>query len=146
MLLLGTLALVVGSLATVAVPKLAGELIDVCINYAKEESSGDVAKRVLNQKLFQIIGILAVGGVATGIRSWCVTTYLLSTQRSVLGPDRFCRITALQLVMHGSHGMLLAPTDVPCVVQAVQCQRGEGDVAAAEQSLLSHNSTGGGIF
>ncbi|EIE23519.1 putative ABC transporter [Coccomyxa subellipsoidea C-169] len=69
-LFLGTLALVVGSLATVAVPKLAGELIDVCINYAKEESSGDVAKRVLNQKLFQIIGILAVGGVATGIRSW----------------------------------------------------------------------------
>jgi hypothetical protein len=60
----------VGSLATVAVPKLAGELIDVCITYAKEESSGDVAKQVLNQKLFQIIGILAVGGIATGIRSW----------------------------------------------------------------------------
>lgn len=59
-----------GSLATVAVPKLAGELIDVCITYAKEESSGDVAKQVLNQKLFQIIGILAVGGIATGIRSW----------------------------------------------------------------------------
>ncbi|KAK9905752.1 hypothetical protein WJX75_005726 [Coccomyxa subellipsoidea] len=69
-LFLATIALLVGSLATVAVPKLAGELIDVCITYAKEESSGDVAKQVLNQKLFQIIGILAVGGIATGIRSW----------------------------------------------------------------------------
>ena len=71
-LFLGTVALLVGSLATVAVPKLAGELIDVCITYGKEGSSGDEAKDVLNKKLFQIIGILAVGGIATGIRTWCV--------------------------------------------------------------------------
>ncbi|CAL8472139.1 g11681 [Coccomyxa elongata] len=69
-LFLGTVALLVGSLATVAVPKLAGELIDVCITYGKEGSSGDEAKDVLNKKLLQIIGILAVGGIATGIRTW----------------------------------------------------------------------------
>lgn len=69
-LFLGTVALLVGSLATVAVPKLAGDLIDICINYGKQSSSTEEAEAILNQKLFQIIGILAVGGVATGIRSW----------------------------------------------------------------------------
>jgi hypothetical protein len=69
-LFLGTIALLVGSLATVAVPKLAGALIDICIDYGKGGRSVERAEAVLNQKLFQIIGIIAVGAVATGIRSW----------------------------------------------------------------------------
>lgn len=81
-LFLGTVALLVGSLATVAVPKLAGELIDVCITYGKEESSGDEAKDVLNKKLLQIIGILAVGGIATGIRTWCALTIICHWNKS----------------------------------------------------------------
>ncbi|KAK9828398.1 hypothetical protein WJX81_003942 [Elliptochloris bilobata] len=68
-LVVATLALLVSSLATVAVPKLAGSLIDVCIQYG-QEGGRDTAKRHLNNMLYQILGILAIGGVATGIRSW----------------------------------------------------------------------------
>jgi len=64
-----TLALLVSSLATVAVPKLAGSLIDVCIQFGQEGGRAQ-AKRHLDTMLFQILGILAVGGVATGVRSW----------------------------------------------------------------------------
>jgi len=64
-----TLALLVSSLATVAVPKLAGSLIDVCIQFGQEGGRA-AAKRHLDTMLFQILGILAVGGVATGVRSW----------------------------------------------------------------------------
>lgn len=69
-LTVATLALLVSSLATVAVPKLAGSLIDVCIQYGQEGGRA-AAKHHLNIMLYQILGILAVGGVATGIRSWC---------------------------------------------------------------------------
>ena len=67
---LATVALFIGSLATVAVPKLAGDLIDICIQFDQRGESGEEAERQLNQKLLQIIGILAVGAVFTGIRSW----------------------------------------------------------------------------
>ena len=76
-LVVATLALLVGSLATIAVPKLAGSLIDVCIQY-NQEGGRDAAKRHLNTMLYQILGILAVGGVATGIRSWCACKELAS--------------------------------------------------------------------
>ncbi|CAK0787881.1 hypothetical protein CVIRNUC_011103 [Coccomyxa viridis] len=67
---LATVALFIGSLATVAVPKLAGDLIDICIQFDQRGESGAEAEKQLNQKLLQIIGILAVGAVFTGIRSW----------------------------------------------------------------------------
>ena len=67
---LATVALLVSSLATVAVPKLAGNLIDVCINYAPSGESAQEAKQELNKMLFQIIAILAVGGIASGLRAW----------------------------------------------------------------------------
>ncbi|KAK9823789.1 hypothetical protein WJX72_005523 [[Myrmecia] bisecta] len=68
-LLLATVALFVGSLATVAVPKLAGNLIDVCINFSRQGDERD-AKAKLDLMLYEILGILAVGGVANGIRAW----------------------------------------------------------------------------
>ena len=74
-LVVATLALLVGSLATIAVPKLAGSLIDVCIQY-NQEGGRDAAKHHLNTMLYQILGILAVGGVATGIRSWWACDYV----------------------------------------------------------------------
>ena len=67
---LATVALFIGSLATVAVPKLAGDLIDICIQFGQRGESSEEANNELNQKLLQIIGILAVGAVFTGIRSW----------------------------------------------------------------------------
>ena len=70
MLLLATVALFIGSLATVAVPKLAGTLIDICIQFGQHGQTAQDAENELNQKLLQIIGILAVGAVFTGIRSW----------------------------------------------------------------------------
>ena len=69
-LLLATVALFIGSVATVAVPKLAGDLIDICIQFGQQGETAQDAEKELNQKLMQIIGILAVGAVFTGIRSW----------------------------------------------------------------------------
>ena len=69
-LFLATIALFIGSLATVAVPKLAGALIDICIQFGQQGETAQDAEKELNQKLMQIIGILAVGAVFTGIRSW----------------------------------------------------------------------------
>jgi len=74
-LTVATLALLVSSLATVAVPKLAGSLIDVCIQFGQEGGRAQ-AKRHLDTMLFQILGILAVGGVATGVRSWRAPRWL----------------------------------------------------------------------
>ena len=82
--MVATLALLVGSLATIAVPKLAGSLIDVCIQY-NQEGGRDAAKRHLNTMLYQILGILAVGGVATGIRSWCACDLRQASKRKGLG-------------------------------------------------------------
>ena len=73
-LTVATLALLVSSLATVAVPKLAGSLIDVCIQFGQEGGRA-AAKHHLDTMLFQILGILAVGGLATGVRSWCARTH-----------------------------------------------------------------------
>ena len=69
-LLLASVALAVGSLAVVAIPKLAGQLIDVCITYDKGGVSKRDAMHRLNRMLYEILGVLAVGGVASGFRSW----------------------------------------------------------------------------
>lgn len=70
MLFLATIALFIGSVATVAVPKLAGDLIDICIQFGQRGEGAEAAMQELNKKLLQIIGILAVGAVFTGVRSW----------------------------------------------------------------------------
>lgn len=69
-LLLASVALAIGSLAVVAVPKLAGQLIDVCITYDKGGVSRRDAMHRLNNMLYEILGVLAIGGVASGFRSW----------------------------------------------------------------------------
>ena len=67
---LATVALLVSSLATIAVPKLAGALIDTCIQYDKSGETAQEADAELNQTLIQIIGILVVGGLSSGLRAW----------------------------------------------------------------------------
>ena len=69
-LLLASVALAIGSLAVVAIPKLAGQLIDVCITYDKGGVSKRDAMHRLNSMLYEILGVLAIGGVASGFRSW----------------------------------------------------------------------------
>lgn len=44
-LLLATVMLLVGSLAAVAVPKLAGQLLDICINISKFSTKRDAETR-----------------------------------------------------------------------------------------------------
>lgn len=46
--MLATIALGVGSLCTIAVPKLAGDLIDICIHYGQGSLDADAAKHQLN--------------------------------------------------------------------------------------------------
>ncbi|KAK9862646.1 hypothetical protein WJX84_007363 [Apatococcus fuscideae] len=71
LLVIATVFLFVSSLATVAVPKLAGELIDVCIKFHAGSSEGkEEAKKHLNHELYEILGILAVGAIGSGMRSW----------------------------------------------------------------------------
>lgn len=47
-IVLATIALGVGSLCTIAVPKLAGDLIDICIHYGQGSFAADAAKHQLN--------------------------------------------------------------------------------------------------
>ena len=50
-LLLATVALLISSLATVAVPKLVGQLIDTCINFDKTKGGESEAKTTLDGEL-----------------------------------------------------------------------------------------------
>ena len=47
-IVLATIALGVGSLCTIAVPKLAGDLIDICIHYGQGSFDAAAAKHQLN--------------------------------------------------------------------------------------------------
>lgn len=47
-IVLATIALGVGSLCTIAVPKLAGDLIDICIHYGQGSFDAEAAKHQLN--------------------------------------------------------------------------------------------------
>lgn len=95
-IVLATVALAVASLCTVAVPKLAGDLIDVCIHFGQGSYDAGQAKHKLNGQscapheliayicisltsspllcnvgmLYKILIVLAVGGIASGLRSW----------------------------------------------------------------------------
>lgn len=69
-IVLGTVALGLASLCTIAIPKLAGDLIDICIHYGQGSFDADAAKHKLNGMLYKILIVLAVGGVASGFRSW----------------------------------------------------------------------------
>ncbi|KAK9807462.1 hypothetical protein WJX73_010304 [Symbiochloris irregularis] len=68
---LATVMLFIGSLSTVAVPKLAGQLVDICIQVTREGGlTPAAAKPRLNRMLEEILAILAIGGVASGLRGW----------------------------------------------------------------------------
>ncbi len=101
---MATVALAVASLCQVAVPKLSGDLIDVCIRFGQGSYDAGDAKHKLNgqslQKslvssvrshdhckmhsqflwhagmLYKILIVLAVGGVASGLRSWLVPIFV----------------------------------------------------------------------
>lgn len=59
-LLIATVALFVGSGATVAVPKLAGNLIDVCINYTKGSGSERETMQRLNREPSLVIIVVTL--------------------------------------------------------------------------------------
>lgn len=64
-----SLVLLVSSLAQVAFPKLAGDLIDVAIE--QQGGAGPHAgARATNRILLQTLAVVAVGGAADGVRSW----------------------------------------------------------------------------
>lgn len=64
LLVIATVFLFISSLATVAVPKLAGELIDVCIKFHAGGSEGkEAAKKHLNRKLLPQL--------CTGLQACC---------------------------------------------------------------------------
>lgn len=50
-ILLATMALAVASLSSIAVPKLAGDLIDICISYGQKSFDEATAKHKLDGKL-----------------------------------------------------------------------------------------------
>lgn len=65
-----TFFLLIGSLANLAVPKIAGGLIDACTQAASGVLTPTQAQAVLNQQLLYVIGILLVGGIASGVRAY----------------------------------------------------------------------------
>lgn len=68
-LVLATFFLFIGSLASLAVPTLAGKLIDACYK-AEGEWDTSWAKHEITVELFQIFAVLAVGGLASGLRGY----------------------------------------------------------------------------
>lgn len=66
----GTLFLLLGSLANLAVPKVAGGLVDASSRAASGEISPEEARHDLNGLLSMVLIILAVGGVASGLREY----------------------------------------------------------------------------
>jgi ABC-type multidrug transport system fused ATPase/permease subunit len=69
-LAIGTFFLLISSLANLALPKVAGGLIDTCSKAASGELPSHEAFQQLNFLLYISCGILAVGGFAGGIRSY----------------------------------------------------------------------------
>lgn len=67
-LALATVFLLLGSVASLALPRLAGELVDSCLRAQK----GDVhqAKADINKYSLQVLAVLAAGGLAGGLRAW----------------------------------------------------------------------------
>ena len=51
-IVLATVALAVASVASVAVPKLSGDLIDICISFGQGTYTSDSAKQKLNGDLW----------------------------------------------------------------------------------------------
>ena len=69
-LVIGTFFLLISSLANLALPKVAGGLIDACSKAASGELTPHEAYQQLNFLLYIACAILGVGGLAGGIRSY----------------------------------------------------------------------------
>lgn len=53
-LLLATIALLISSLATIAIPKLVGQLIDTCIKYSEDGYDREHAQNKLNGEFISV--------------------------------------------------------------------------------------------
>ena len=69
-LTIATGLLLLASLAQVAVPKLAGELIDVAIKQQQGEGTAAQARAAADALLIRVLAIAVVGGVAGGLRAY----------------------------------------------------------------------------
>eukprot|EP00878_Enallax_costatus_P022154 GHUV01023494.1.p1 GENE.GHUV01023494.1~~GHUV01023494.1.p1 ORF type:complete len:299 (+),score=87.54 GHUV01023494.1:562-1458(+) len=69
-LALATIFLLIGALANLAVPKVAGELVDACTKAAAGDLAPSAAQQDLNQQLYIVLAVIAVGGLASGLRAY----------------------------------------------------------------------------
>eukprot|EP00775_Hariotina_reticulata_P009936 gene9936-10091_t len=69
-LTVATFFLLIGALANLAVPKVAGGLVDSCTQAASGHLSLEAAHQQLYVQLYLVLGIMAVGGLASGLRAY----------------------------------------------------------------------------
>lgn len=68
-LFLATVFLAIGALSSLVVPTLAGKLIDAC-QRALIDGDATYARHEINKQMYTIMLVLAVGGIAAGLRGW----------------------------------------------------------------------------
>jgi hypothetical protein len=65
-----TFFLFIAALANLAIPKIAGRLIDACTQAAAGQISAAAARALLDQNLYTVLAVMAAGGLASGLRTY----------------------------------------------------------------------------
>jgi hypothetical protein len=67
---IATLFLFIAALANLAIPKIAGRLIDACTQAAAGQITTAAARALLDQNLYLVLAVMAAGGLASGLRAY----------------------------------------------------------------------------
>jgi hypothetical protein len=67
---IATFFLFIAALTNLAIPKIAGRLIDACTQAAAGQISAAAARALLDQNLYMVLAVMAAGGLASGLRAF----------------------------------------------------------------------------
>jgi hypothetical protein len=65
-----TFFLFIAALTNLAIPKIAGRLVDACTQAAAGQISAAAARELLNQNLYMVLAVMGAGGLASGLRAY----------------------------------------------------------------------------
>ncbi|WIA16896.1 hypothetical protein OEZ85_013823 [Tetradesmus obliquus] len=67
---IATFFLFIAALANLAIPKIAGRLIDACTQAAAGQITAAAARALLDQNLYLVLAVMGAGGLASGLRAY----------------------------------------------------------------------------
>jgi hypothetical protein len=67
---IATFFLFIAALTNLAIPKIAGRLIDACTQAAAGQISAAAARELLDQNLYMVLAVMGAGGLASGLRAY----------------------------------------------------------------------------